>query len=140
WDTKFLARVLRSDPKIELTSAYGLASGRTVTVQSHRNPQTGGEEVSEIDFGPESLSSAKLAEFDVIILGKGMEQFFGGSRAQWLVDYVRKDPGGSIVFARGQPFNLTSAAGREAAGYIEPILPVQWGANVYRNLRLKLTD
>src|SRR5690606_25356870 len=35
WDTKFLARVLREDPQVELTSIYSLASGRVVTVQSN---------------------------------------------------------------------------------------------------------
>jgi len=136
WDTKFLARVLREDPQVELTSVYSLASGRVVTVQS--NVQAGrvlGEK--ESDYDPNWLSLERLQQFDVVILGKGAERFFGHDRAQWLVDYVQQF-GGALVMARGQAFNLADPAGAAAQFILQDIEPVEWGIGTMRDLRLRV--
>ncbi len=136
WDTKFLARVLREDPQIELTSVYSLATGRIVTVQSNVKSGTvlG---ATEENFDPQWLTAARLNEFDVIILGKGAERFFGNDRAQWLVDYVRQH-GGALVLARGQAFNLADPAGLAAQRILSVIEPVEWGVGTLRDLALEV--
>lgn len=139
WDTKFLARMVREDPQIELTSVYNLASGRTVTVQSNVRAGSAGENTTEKDFDPLWLTQARLNEFDVVILGKGAQHFFGGHRAQWLVDYVEQR-GGSLVLARGKAFDDHQSVGREAEAIVSRITPVDWGRGAYHDLKLKLTQ
>lgn len=138
WDTKFLVRVLRSDPSIALTSVYALTSGRLVTVRSNKHSARRGDELTERRYDPKWLRPATLNEFDVVILGKRAERFFGGHRAQWLVDYVRQQ-GGALVLARGRAFSTNNLAGREAQHTLSAIEPVEWGRGTVRKLQLQLT-
>ena len=131
WDTRSLARVLQSDPRIDLTTVFGLGQDRSVTLQ---HPNARNQTKSRV------LSAVQpdLEPYDVVILGKHIEQFFPGNRAQTLVDYVTQD-GGALVFARGQAFDLTTQQGRLAGQIIAPIEPVEWGQQTLQNLKLELT-
>jgi len=133
WDTQALSRVLAADPQVELTAVYQLGPGRQTVVRDARaaEPQPPGAALLPID-------QATLNGFDVVILGRGAEAFFGGARAAMLVDYVRQR-GGALVLARGKPFDDTDA-GREAMARLEPLLPVAWGRQTVRDLRLEVTE
>ncbi|MEE9212294.1 MAG: hypothetical protein V3U29_06540, partial [Phycisphaeraceae bacterium] len=130
WDTRFLARVLREDAQVELTAVYQLGSGRVVTIT--------GDDTTQRDADLQGLTPQTLNQYDVVVLGRGVEQFFGGHRAQWLVDYVRQR-GGALVLARGRPFDLSNAAGRKAQQVLAGVEPVEWGRQTARDLALRLT-
>ncbi|NBC11627.1 MAG: hypothetical protein GVY24_07850 [Planctomycetes bacterium] len=130
WDTQALARVLAADPQIELTAVYQLAPQRHTVVRDPR--------AAEPDKPLLPIDQATLNDFDVVILGHACEAFFGGARGAMLEDYVRQR-GGALVLARGKPFDDTDL-GRAAMERLEPLLPVRWGEQTVRDLRLSVTD
>lgn len=137
WDTKFLARILRDDPQIELTSVFAMAQGRVVTIQSNISSGSIAAEATEKDYDPLWLTPETLNAFDVVILGKDMEKFFGGNRAQWLVDFVENHDK-ALIFSRGKAFDTTDPAGKIAQQIISRIEPVEWESGTVSNLELTL--
>lgn len=143
WDTRSIVRVLGDDAQVDLTAIYGLGPDRVITTH-YRGGQTPGSEQANTPGGSNAatdagvLTAEQLAQFDVIILGQGAEQFFGGQRAQLLVDFVTQR-GGSLVLARGRAFDSDSQAGREAQAILGAIEPVAWGRGTIASLQLELT-
>ncbi len=131
WDTQALARALAADPQVELTAVFQAAPQRTTIVRDPRAAVADHESLMPID-------QATLNDFDVVILGRSCEAFFGGARGAMLADYVRQR-GGALVLARGKPFD-DSPLGRDALSRIESLLPVQWGQTTVRDLRLEVTQ
>ncbi len=126
WETRFLLRALRSDPRIDLTAVQALRNDRIQTTHD------GGDSIEA------PLTQAALSQYDVVILGKGAERFFGAQRAQLLTDYV--SAGRGLMAARGQPFNQDTPQGQTAAEIFRAIEPAQWGERVVRELSIQLTD
>ena len=121
WDTKFLMQALRSAAEIDLTTIIGLGRRQEIT----RYVSTSPEESSGAppDVAPTTLDG--LSNYDVIILGRGVERWFPGEQAELLVSYVTEH-GGSLVLARGRPFSNDNMQGVAAAAALDPIVPVQW--------------
>ncbi len=135
WDTKYLAQALQADDQVNLTAFYQLAADRSLQVRSG--------EASDAD-GPGTpppsglLTPSQLNAFDVVILGKGVDAFFGGQRAQMLVDYATQR-NGSIVLARGRAFDPTTESGRTAQSIFSQIEPVVWADTPTGQSRFMLT-
>ena len=137
WDSRFLARVLREDPAIDLTTVYALGTGRLLVSRS------GSTQEHSSAGGPSGFESIEasgwLDRVDVLILGKRVERFFPGQRAQWLKDFVA-NRGGALVLARGIPFDVTTPAGRKALDAVQSVIPVRWGSELLGDLGLTLTE
>jgi len=136
WDSRFLGRVLRQDHQVNLTAVYGFGSRRVVTV-SDEQAAMDSDPVAALDL--DHLTQNQINQFDMIILGKGTEQFFGADKAHLLVDYVTRR-GGTLIFARGKAFDQTSSQGAAAQKLIAPLEPIKWGIQVVADLRLKATE
>jgi len=121
WDTKFLIAALRDAAEIDLTTIIGLGRREEIT----RYVPQSGQETPEAEAPQAPTTLEQLANFDVIILGRGIERWFPGHEAETLVQYVT-ERGGSLVLARGRPFSSDNPHGIAAAAAIDPIIPVQW--------------
>lgn len=125
WDTKFLISALRNAAEIELTTVIGLGRREEIT----RYVSLAGADAPEErpDQPPPTAPTTldQLAEYDVVILGRGIERWFPGHEAETLVTYVMEQ-GGSLVLARGRPFGSDNPHGISASAAIDPIVPVQW--------------
>jgi len=133
WDTKFLAQVLRDDVQIDLVTVHALGSRRTVAMT-----HLGGAGDSSAAGLAAPANQAALNAFDVVILGKGCERFFPGDEARMLASYVQ-DRGGVLLLARSEPFDTSTAAGRQAATVLDDLMPVTWGRQQVRQLGLHVT-
>ncbi len=126
WDTRFLARALRSDDRIDLTTVYALGPQRTV-IQASDTPRPGPDLQGYV--APDQPTERSLNRFDAVILGNGIERFFPGPHADLLVNYVRAH-GGALVLARGQPISDTTEPARDARARLGMIEPVEWSHGV----------
>lgn len=133
WDTKFLANVLRDDVQIDVTSVHAFGEKRTVV---NEDISSGDVQFEPID--PDALTQRAVNQFDVIVLGKGAERFFGGDKAKLLVDFVTRH-GGSLVLARGRAFDMSKADGLAASKLLAPLEPVEWGERKFADLKVALT-
>ena len=102
WDTRFFVRAMRSDGQIEVTSASTLddrfrAAMREPRVRVTRSGGDGNDRDVRLP-----RSGDELAAYDVIAVGRGVEQFFPGLDAERLRDAVT-ERGRSILFFRGDP-------------------------------------
>lgn len=135
WDTKYLIAALRSAAEIDLTTVIGIGRReemtRYVSESAGPSPDEPAEAPLVAPIVPEHLS-----RYDVVILGRGIERWFPGEKAEMLVEYVAEH-GGSLVLARGRPFGGDSPAGVAAEAALDPIVPVQWGGEVVSAGRLR---
>jgi len=114
WETRFFLDAIRADPRIEATSV-GVLGGRDRVLVSSVSPG-GAAPPAEAP-----TSAAALARFDVVALGRGVERWFPGERADALAAFV--EDGGGLIFLRGDPIEDDGAA-RER---LEAVSPVAWG-------------
>jgi hypothetical protein len=127
WDTKFLAQSLRKDEQLEilqLTQVGDRKRETLVTRESQSAPRL-----------PESAED--WAEFDVVILGRGIEHLLDEESAGQLANWV--DAGGHLVLARGRPFDPEASAGEAIAAALEKVDPVEWGDIEERRYSLDLS-
>ena len=144
WDTRFLIGALRNDDQIELTTFIGLNErvehvARYETDIENRESVAKHESFDPLGIGSGSASEIRVpqslkefARYDVVILGRGIERWFSGKSAERLRNYVL-DEGGSIIFARGDPCDRTTAAGQSAHEVLSSISPVGWGQGILRD-------
>lgn len=123
WDSKFLAQLLRRQPNLEVTSVYRVTEDRFFKVDTGL---AGAAEETETPF-PDSLE--ELAEFDLVVLGRGVEFFLTPERIENLTAFVR-DLGGALIFARGKPYDGEFPV-------LEPLEPVRWGQPFGRPFRFR---
>lgn len=127
WDTKFLAQSLRKDQRIELTQLSQISSERRQQLVT----RTDGEAAI-----PSTLDD--FAVYDVVILGRAIERVLPAEAWESLTAYVA-DHGGRLILARGQPYDLGTAEGRQLSRLLSPLEPVVWGAGQRSEQRLVLT-
>ncbi|MCA9311364.1 MAG: VWA domain-containing protein [Phycisphaerales bacterium] len=145
WDTRFFVRAMRDDPQVELTTIMGLGRERVgrqlrarMQVTRYVPDATAAREETDLDA---PLDEEDLYEFDVIVLGRGIDTFFPGEEADRLVRFVT-ERGGSLLFLRGpaiDPENKDPGAA-DAARRLETISPVTWGQRTLRGSKLYRTD
>lgn len=128
WDTKFLAESLRKDERIEVTQITQLAAEKRETI------------VSRVEAASPKIpaTAEEWANFEVIILGRGMERILDAETVNLLAARIA-DGGGQLIFARGRPYDATSDAGQVIAAAFAPLEPVTWGTFELQQLSLELT-
>ena len=138
WETKFLAQSLRKDPGVELTQITRVSNHKQESVITNiaAGPSAGGPASADKVELPKTAE--EFAKYDVMILGKGIEQLYEPAVAQLLPDFVSRR-GGSIVFVRGQAYDPETPAGRQMGRDLAVIEPVVWGRGYLHNMSLSLT-
>lgn len=126
WDTKFLAGSLRRDPRIELVQVTRISPDKQTVIFTRTDKND--------DSLP--LDAAGLAgQYELIVLGRGLESFADTPLPEQIVEYVA-DYGGNVVFARGRACDTSTAAGRKVARDITVIEPVVWSGHTLHNRAL----
>jgi hypothetical protein len=126
WDTKFLAHALRRDPRIELTQVTQVTPQRREVLVSREGAEA---------EAPATLEA--LGAFDVIVLGRGIENVLDERTVTRLPRYV-SERGGRLVFARGRAYDTDSPAGLAAAEALGVVEPVVFGRGTLRDRRIEL--
>jgi len=128
WDTKFIAQSLRKDGRIELVQITQVSSQRREGI------------ATRTDKADRRLPATlqEMARYNVVILGRGMDQLLDEKTAALLVKFV-SEQGGHVVFARGRAYDPDTVAGRQMGRQLAVLEPVVWGRGVRRNLSLWVT-
>jgi hypothetical protein len=106
WDTTFLQRSLMRNDKFNVDALIRYGEGRIRAIR--KSPDQG-------DLQPPQTLD-QFSSYDLIVLGRAVDEVIGAEREMLLAQYVR-DRGGTVVFARGRAFTDT-----DAAGELEPVL------------------
>ena len=126
WDSKFLSQVMRNNKNINFTGIYRLSPTRFFMISEEQK----NEKDSESVIFPETLE--ELAQYNLVIFGKGAEFFLNDRRIALLKRYIR-DFGGAVLFARGKPYSGNWNG-------LESIEPVYWGETLSDEFRWKPTE
>jgi hypothetical protein len=121
WDSKFLVQTLRSDPTVTVDAIYKVNDTKYFATLGGQEKESGIVIPSKLD---------DLRKYDVLILGKGFEEFYDASAVPTLKKWV-SDFGGNLVFLRGKADERTEA--------LRELEPVTWSPAELDELRLKLT-
>lgn len=112
WDSKFLAQWFRSRQGVRLTTLHRLSEDRYFRVDPEGS-------------APQSQDRARLPgeendfrDYDLILLGRGMDPFFTPAASAALHRFVR-DHGGVLIATRGRPVTADRPA-------LESLFPVEW--------------
>ncbi|MDT8391437.1 MAG: hypothetical protein RRC34_13115 [Lentisphaeria bacterium] len=116
WDSKFLAQLLRARDYIQLTEIYRLGPSRYYRIDP------GGEKMDQEGPGMFPDSIEKLAAYDAVILGKGIDAVLSPAQAAVLSAFVA-ERGGALIFARGRPW-------RSPFPELARLEPVVWGDKI----------
>ena len=125
WDAKFLVQALESDPTIKVDSIFKLSQDRFFALMAEDN----GVEQSPTPHVKLPTTRADFSKYDVVILGKGFEDFYDAKAAKELEAYVVS--GGHLILARGKPY--------EGESTLAAMEPVGWSDAEVRDFRFKLT-
>jgi hypothetical protein len=118
WDTTFLSRSLLRNDKMNVDSIVQYAKGKARRVR-----KKAGETELKI---PATVDDWR--RYDVVVLGRSIENLLGVEDVRRLEDYVRK-LGGAVIFARGPAFG----SGPLVQNELEPVI---WGAKPAEHVRL----
>ena len=128
WDTKFLVQSLRKDARIEMTQITQLSDSKQEKIVTRTDRP-----------GTELPTTAReFAEYDVVILGRGVERLLDAETAALLPDYVSSQ-GGHVIFARGRAYDPDTPRGRRMGRDLAVLEPVVWGRGLSHNLSLAVT-
>ncbi|MGV3616811.1 MAG: VWA domain-containing protein [Fimbriimonas sp.] len=126
WEAKFLIQALRSDPSLSVDAIYQLTKDRAFAVQGVVEDDSEGKGQVKLP-----KTRAEFAKYDVVIVGKGSEEFFTDEAATQLKEYVAEG-GGHLIFLRGEA--------AEGASPLAALEPVTWDTNEIRDFRMKVTE
>ena len=128
WDTKFISQSLRKDPRVEITQITRVTpkSSASIITTSKSN---------KIKI-PSSLKD--FAKYDVIIVGRCIENVLSMASIKLLPDYIAST-GGYLVFSRGKSYDTKTATGRSVGRELSAIEPVVWGKGGLQNQSFKVT-
>jgi uncharacterized membrane protein len=114
WDEKFLRRLLKSDPNIDLISFFILRTPTDLSLAST-------EELSLIPFPTEELFDKELGSFDLVVLQNFNYTPYGiGSYLPQIEKFV--DSGGALAMIGG---DLSFSSGGYAGTPLARVLPVR---------------
>lgn len=94
WDTTFLQRSLQRNPKLEVDSIIQYAPKRV-----HQSRQTEGQKILQAP-----ATSEEFSFYDVIILGKNIDDILSTNQITQLSEYILRS-GGIVLSFRGNSFN-----------------------------------
>jgi hypothetical protein len=120
WDTTFLQRSLMRNDKFNVDALIRYGKGRVRAIR--KTP--GADELR----APDKLD--QLAVYDVVVLGRAVDQILEARQVELLNDYV-KDRGGTVIFSRGQAFDNPSWA--------RDLEPVSWSETGRDRVHLDVT-
>ncbi len=119
WDTTFLQRSLLRNDKISLDAIVQYARRKFRFIRKE-----GTAEALQVPSTAEQLN-----QYDVIILGRSLDQLINRQQLDLLTDFV-KNRGGSLIFSRGKAFDNELAKNE-----LEPVI---WADAVNERLRLQV--
>ncbi|MEM9296053.1 MAG: hypothetical protein AAGA57_09650 [Planctomycetota bacterium] len=128
WDTKFLAQSLRKDERVELTQITQVSLTRRQRLVTRAD--------AEAATIPETLEA--FAVYDVVILGRGLEDLIDPETAALLPRYV-SEAGGRLLFSRGQAYDAQTPAGRAIGRELAVLEPAVWGRGLLHGRKLDVT-
>ncbi|MCZ7644416.1 MAG: hypothetical protein M5U26_03900 [Planctomycetota bacterium] len=107
WDGKFLARALREDPNVVLTTAVRMRENRMLLEPPQPRPEEEQAGRQQPWFAPADevrpLEDRRfLGQFQVLILGRETDDFLTERGVENLRDWISRS-GGQLVCARGRP-------------------------------------
>ena len=114
WDQRFLRRLLKRNPNVDLISFFILRTPSDITAVDS-------SELSLIPFPTDELFSEELGSFDLVIL----QNFnYGPYGIGGYLDHIRRyvDNGGGLAMLGG---DLSFSSGGYAGTVLEPVLPVR---------------
>jgi hypothetical protein len=120
WDTSFLVRALRADPRVRVERVTQVRPGRRV--------RAGAESRDDEDAPAVARSLEDWARHDVVVLGRGLANVLDDAAVTALRAWV--DDGGRLVWARG-PVRSGEA---EAWG---PLSPGRWDGTWHEGAALR---
>lgn len=88
WDTTFLQRALMSNDKFNIDVLSNYASGQVRRIRNE------GQDKLEVP-----QTKREFAEYDVILIGKSIDQLLSGDALEELKQYIYQD-GGTLIFTR----------------------------------------
>lgn len=121
WDTRFFVRAMRADPQVEVTSASTLddrfrSAGERIRVRLARSGPAGDDDRAVTL--PATLD--ELAYYDVVVLGRAIEQFYPGRDSEILRGFVEQ-LGRSVVLLRGDPVVSDEPEALRTARVLRPL-------------------
>ncbi|MEM6551099.1 MAG: hypothetical protein AAF750_03000 [Planctomycetota bacterium] len=129
WDTKFLAQSLRKDERVELTQITQVSLTRRQRLVTRADA-----DAVEV---PTTLEG--FAGYDVVIVGRGLEDLIDAETAALLPRYV-SEAGGRLLFSRGQAYDAETPAGRAIGRELAVLEPAVWGRGLLHGRKLDVTD
>jgi hypothetical protein len=157
WDAKFFIQALHTDPIIEVDAIFklsdkkffavkgtegshaqgaggtpavpGAGAGATPVVPGMRNPRQAPPVAANAVNIPST--AVELAKYDVVVIGRGYEEFHDEKSAAALKDFV-SNHAGCVVFLRGKPSQEQNA--------LSALEPVQWSEDQIRDIRMQVTE
>jgi len=127
WDTKFLGQSLRKDEQIELVQLTQIGDRKRETLVAR-----GSGEISRLP-----ATADEWSRYDVVILGRGLEQVLDDRTSRGLVGFV--EAGGQLVLARSRPYDDTTDAGRAIGRLLSEVEPVRWATGRLPASQIQLT-
>ncbi|MBQ2379426.1 MAG: hypothetical protein II295_03440 [Akkermansia sp.] len=115
WDSKFLAQYLREQPVFDVRSVHRLSEKRFYHIN------TGDDDAVPTEAPGMPTTAEKLAGYDIVVLGKGMERLMDAAAVKALHSWVMEQ-GGILVLSRGRCY------GGRLDG-MEALEPFVWGNN-----------
>jgi hypothetical protein len=139
WDVKFLIQALHTDPSIDVDAIFKLSDEKTFAVAGETSPTPspslkGGEAGVAGGAAPViqvPKTAADFAKYDVVIIGKGYEDFFDSAATDALKSFVA-DHSGNVIFLRGNP--------GETPANLQALTPLGWSDEELQDIRMKVTD
>ena len=119
WDTTFLQRSLMRNDKMNVDSIVQYAKGKARIVRKKADQK-------ELKI---PATAEEWRRYDVIVLGRSIENLLGADALHQLEAYVR-DGGGTVIFSRGPAFG-----GDLAKNELEPVV---WGKTPSEHVRLQV--
>jgi hypothetical protein len=122
WDSTFLQRSLMGNDKFQVDSIVRYGERRIRAIRRHPGEKNDGLKV------PETLD--QFAHYDVIVLGRNLEELLGEQQLRLLTEYVQTRSG-TVIFSRGPAFQ-----GALADNELEPVI---WGDVTKERTRLQVS-
>lgn len=118
WDSTFLQRSLRRNDKLDLDSVVYYARDRLRVIRTDQR------------LKPFEMPGTPAAwnQYDLVILGKGIDEMLKPPQIEALTQYVDQ-LGGVVVFSRGEAFSGKAGAALQ---------PVTWGKSLSQRSSLKV--
>ena len=120
WDTTFLQRSLMRNDKFNVDALIRYGKDRVRAIRK--------TEAADPLKSPETLD--QLAQYDVVFLGRSVDQILNAAQVRLLDQFVR-DRSGTVIFCRGAAFDDATLAGE--------LSPVLWSLDARTHVRFDIT-